>query len=175
MSQNADKEKRTLVTLTQDFLNVLTSSEGKEVDLSQCENDLGVSKRRLYDVTNVLAGIGVVERSGKAKVKWIGCGKSKDEMSMIQEYTEKEAELDKMISFIDQQLESISTSSELAEHGWVSYDDILTLAQNPGMCMYSLKGPTNLTILAPEGENGEHHLVCTSPNGGIDLVQIKPT
>ncbi|KAK8847745.1 hypothetical protein M9Y10_018774 [Tritrichomonas musculus] len=174
MSQNTEKEKKTLVTLTQDFLNVLTSSEGKEVDLSQLENELGVSKRRLYDVTNVLAGIGVVERSGKAKVKWIGNSTNNAYESEIQQILQRESETDRMLKFVGDELDSILLSQEFNDYGWVTIEDILTLAPDSNLSLFSLKGPKDLTIENPEDEDGSHHLICQSENGGINLVHVNP-
>ena len=174
MSQSGEKEKRTLITLTQDFLNVLTSSEGKEVDLSQLENDLGVSKRRLYDVTNVLAGIGIIERSGKAKVKWIGSGNDEQNEQLMSQIKEKEKEVDEMLSFVDNQLEQIYSSPEMQQYGWVTKDDILTLSQKMNVSMFSLIGPSDLTILYPDDDEGTNRLICTSEKGGIELVHVNP-
>ena len=40
------------------------------VDLKQAAQELGVQKRRVYDITNVMEGIGVVEKICKNKVRW---------------------------------------------------------------------------------------------------------
>lgn len=173
MSQNTEKEKKTLVTLTQDFLNVLTSAEGKEVDLSQLENELGVSKRRLYDVTNVLTGIGVVERSGKAKVKWTGSATTTFETE-IQQVLKKEAEVDSMLQFVSDELDSIFLSQDFIDYGWVTNEDVLSLDPDSNLSLFSLKGPPDLTIENPEDEDGSHRLICQSENGGINLIHVNP-
>jgi transcription factor E2F3 len=33
---------------------------------------LNIQKRRIYDITNVLEGIGYIEKIGKNRMKWIG-------------------------------------------------------------------------------------------------------
>jgi hypothetical protein len=40
--------------------------------LSLCLAGLGVQKRRIYDITNVLEGIGLVEKKSKNTVHWTG-------------------------------------------------------------------------------------------------------
>jgi hypothetical protein len=40
--------------------------------LSLCLVGLGVQKRRIYDITNVLEGIGLVEKKSKNTVHWTG-------------------------------------------------------------------------------------------------------
>ena len=39
---------------------------------SLCFAGLGVQKRRIYDITNVLEGIGLVEKKSKNTVHWTG-------------------------------------------------------------------------------------------------------
>lgn len=40
------------------------------LDLNQAAATLDVQKRRIYDITNVLEGIGLIEKKGKNNVKW---------------------------------------------------------------------------------------------------------
>lgn len=40
------------------------------VHLNEAANALGVQKRRLYDITNVLEGIDIVEKIGKNSIQW---------------------------------------------------------------------------------------------------------
>ncbi len=40
--------------------------------VSLCLIGLGVQKRRIYDITNVLEGIGLVEKKSKNTVHWTG-------------------------------------------------------------------------------------------------------
>ena len=40
------------------------------VDLNIASAHLGVQKRRIYDITNVLEGIGLIEKKSKNKIKW---------------------------------------------------------------------------------------------------------
>lgn len=168
MSKKSGKEKKALSGLTEDFLNQLKSVEGKEVDLSKLEKSLGVSKRRLYDVTNVLTGINLVERSGKAKVKWIG---QTSEESDLKQCAEQEKELDEMLAFVDTELDSILASQDFQDYGWLSTNDILSLAPDSKVTIYSLKGPNDLTITNAE----TNHLVCTSETGGIEFSPVNPS
>ena len=41
-----------------------------ELDLNVAMNKLGVQKRRLYDITNVLEGIGLIVKENKNNVSW---------------------------------------------------------------------------------------------------------
>ena len=56
--------------LTQRFLDLLTTVGQKYVNLNSAANSLGVQKRRIYDITNVLEGIGLIEKTSKNTVRW---------------------------------------------------------------------------------------------------------
>lgn len=46
--------------------------KNKIIDLNQAAEQLGVAKRRIYDITNVLEGIDLIEKCQKNKVIWKG-------------------------------------------------------------------------------------------------------
>lgn len=57
--------------LTKKFVHILRSSPGSRIDLNRAANELEVQKRRIYDITNVLEGIGLIQKEGKNHVAWI--------------------------------------------------------------------------------------------------------
>jgi len=56
--------------LTKKFVHILRSSPGKTLDLNHASKELRVQKRRIYDITNVLEGIGLLTKQGKNNVSW---------------------------------------------------------------------------------------------------------
>lgn len=56
--------------LTKKFVHILRSSPGSRIDLNRAARELGVQKRRIYDITNVLEGIGLIQKEGKNHVAW---------------------------------------------------------------------------------------------------------
>ena len=52
------------------------------VDLNTAAAQLNVQKRRIYDITNVLEGIGLIEKTVKNKIRWKG--DDINELSMLQ-------------------------------------------------------------------------------------------
>lgn len=49
---------------------IVKSGDQLSVDLKVAANQLGVEKRRVYDITNVLEGINFLKRSKKNIVTW---------------------------------------------------------------------------------------------------------
>jgi hypothetical protein len=58
--------------LTKRFIDLIQNSPTKEVDLNEASKTLEVQKRRIYDITNVLEGIGLIEKTIKNKIRWKG-------------------------------------------------------------------------------------------------------
>lgn len=46
------------------------SKDNLSVDLNEAAVKLDVQKRRIYDITNVLEGIGLIEKTIKNKIRW---------------------------------------------------------------------------------------------------------
>ena len=59
-----------LGALTVRFMNVLNANVSSSLDLNYAARALGVQKRRIYDITNVLEGVGLIEKTSKNTVKW---------------------------------------------------------------------------------------------------------
>ncbi|KAJ4437339.1 hypothetical protein ANN_17478 [Periplaneta americana] len=56
--------------LTKKFVGLLQSSPDGVVDLNVASECLDVQKRRIYDITNVLEGIGILEKKSKNNIQW---------------------------------------------------------------------------------------------------------
>lgn len=70
INNNDNKPENTLMQLTNRFTTLLRSSRNGVIDLNDAATQLSVQKRRIYDITNVLEGIGLIEKQGKNHVKW---------------------------------------------------------------------------------------------------------
>lgn len=54
------RQDNSLSVLTRKFVELIKRSEGNTIDLNDAVRQLNVQKRRIYDITNVLEGIGYV-------------------------------------------------------------------------------------------------------------------
>lgn len=63
--------ENSLGELTRKFIQLIRDSKDNlSVDLNEAAVKLDVQKRRIYDITNVLEGIGLIEKTIKNKIKW---------------------------------------------------------------------------------------------------------
>lgn len=56
--------------LTRRFLELLVNCDGS-LDLRQAADRLQTRKRRVYDVTNVLQGLNLIQKESASRVKWM--------------------------------------------------------------------------------------------------------
>ena len=53
---------------------MLKEAPQQTVDLNEAVKTLDVQKRRIYDITNVLEGIGLIRKVSKNNIRWEGPG-----------------------------------------------------------------------------------------------------
>ena len=63
-----------LSLLTKKFVSLMEQAEQGTIDLNRAANSLSVQKRRIYDITNVLEGIGLIEKKSKNNIQWKAVG-----------------------------------------------------------------------------------------------------
>lgn len=73
----ATRYDTSLGLLTKKFIDLLSTSTDGVVDLNECSQKLQVQKRRLYDITNVLEGIGMLEKKSKNQIQWSSGGSNR--------------------------------------------------------------------------------------------------
>jgi len=89
------------------------------LDINEATRELGVQKRRIYDITNVLEGIGYIEKIHKNKMRWIG-GTMDLEMTkeindldnQIAGYLEQNRQVDEEIMLLHHKLKAETENSK---------------------------------------------------------------
>lgn len=66
------RKDKSLGVLSDNFLKQYRDGGEKEICLDDAAVNLKVERRRIYDIVNVLEGVGVVERKAKNKYTWYG-------------------------------------------------------------------------------------------------------
>jgi transcription factor E2F3 len=60
MESHKTRLENSLGELTRKFIQLIQEAPEQSVDLNEAAKVLGVQKRRIYDITNVLEGIGLI-------------------------------------------------------------------------------------------------------------------
>lgn len=66
------RKEKSLGQLSRRFLEIFGAMTDQEVSLDSVTQRLGVERRRIYDIINILESLGVVFRKGKNHYFWIG-------------------------------------------------------------------------------------------------------
>ena len=140
------------------------------------EKEIKTSRRRIYDVTNVLAGVGLVERSGKSMVRWIG-GPSQDLSSNDSKLSEKEIELNLLTKKVDNELSDLTNSELFKSCAWIEPNIANHLEPNESISLYALTGPEKMSIQWKDDQHdpGSQIVFCkVDPSeGDIKLTPIR--
>ncbi|CAG9763904.1 unnamed protein product [Ceutorhynchus assimilis] len=95
--------EKSLGLLTSKFVNLLQKSKGGILDLKVAADILEVrQKRRIYDITNVLEGIGLIEKKSKNSIQWKPYSSPKRSDTLTSEYSSKICKLKQDLNKLDE-------------------------------------------------------------------------
>lgn len=122
------------------FIELIKKSPNNSLDLNDAVRRLKVQKRRIYDITNVLEGIGMVEKTTKNRIHWTGTIVPPVKNNQMKEITgarrsleeikTENRELVKTIENIQMNIQEISQTKSYKENSFMTYDDIARLSSN---------------------------------------------
>ena len=148
-------QENSLGKLTKDFINYIKTEGRKSININDLVNKLGVKKRRIYDITNVLQGIEYLQKSGKNEIIWTKTisnkSKAKKKPSLIkknnnnkqklnkEELEKEKKKLDDDIEKFKAEFNSIAKKGEFEEYGYITLDDIKKLSINKKVDLVVIK------------------------------------
>ncbi|GAB0092762.1 hypothetical protein DMENIID0001_077960 [Sergentomyia squamirostris] len=127
------RNDKSLALLTKRFVALLRQSSDGVLDLKHAADCLSVrQKRRIYDITNVLEGVGLIEKKSKNSIRWKGS--HKDDVLVDDKYTdaqsaasilkELEAELAENCEYMRQNLKNCLKDSVNQSYAYITRDDL---------------------------------------------------
>ena len=99
--------------LTKRFLGLLQSAENGILDLNLASVTLAVQKRRIYDITNVLEGIGLLKKISKNNIQWKGSDSPADSADSQRVLNQDLADLEAKENQLDELICSTGISSKI--------------------------------------------------------------
>ncbi|NXJ14776.1 E2F5 factor, partial [Odontophorus gujanensis] len=150
-------------------------------------------KRRIYDITNVLEGIDLIEKKSKNSIQWkgVGAGCNTKEVvdrlryleAEIEDLELKEKELDQQKLWLQQSIKNVMDDSTNHQYPFQEMVKICTvntslkIAILPGDTLLAIQAPcgTQLEVPIPEmGQNGQkkYQINLKSSSGPIHVLLI---
>ena len=155
------------------------------VDLNAAAVTLGVQKRRIYDITNVLEGIGLIEKKSKNQIQWkpqqtCSDGTSQEIISMRQDieiFKKDEAAVDRELLRLRTSMSQLLEKPSNKADAWMTHDDVRNIPAFRGQTVMLVTAPTGSTMEVPSPLQGPGGLPCYqirlhSSNGGVACAVI---
>ena len=123
------RDETSLGRLTKKFVSLFHSDPNGTVDLNKASINLGVQKRRIYDITNVLEGIGLVEKKSKNTVHWVGSSHelTAEHAKMHADLADLEADENQLDSLIKDAEMQLKLLNENKRYAYVKYQDLMDI------------------------------------------------
>lgn len=173
--------------LTKKFINLVKQADGGILDLNKAAETLEVQKRRIYDITNVLEGIGLIEKNLKNRIHWKGIesstpGEVDGDISVLKAEVEKltleEQGLDDQIREMQERLRNLSEKENNQKCLFVTEEDIKGLPCFQNQTLIAIKAPHGTTLEVPDPEEAvdypqrRYRIILRSTMGPIDIYLI---
>ncbi|KAM9789107.1 transcription factor E2F5 [Neosynchiropus ocellatus] len=144
--------EKSLGRLTMKFVSLLQEAEDGVLDLKVAADSLAVrQRRRIYDITNVLEGIGLIEKRNKNMIHWRGKNRQCQTQEVLQqldclksqisELEAQEKQLDAQKLWLEENLKQISGDFVIFTYRYVTHEDLC----------HAFKGDNLLAVMAPAG------------------------
>ncbi|XP_078253386.1 transcription factor E2F5-like [Rhinoraja longicauda] len=184
--RGASRHEKSLGLLTTRFVSLLQEAEDGVLDLKQATDILAVrQKRRIYDITNVLEGIGLIEKKSKNSIQWKGVGPGCNTKEIIdrlrylkaeiEELETKEKELDQQKIWLQQSIENITDNTHNNRLAYTTHEDVCNCFQGDTLLAIQAPSGTQLEVPTPElGPNGQkkYQINLKSQSGPIHVLLI---
>ncbi|CAN6439112.1 unnamed protein product [Victoria cruziana] len=173
--------------LTKKFISLIKQAGDGVLDLNKAADTLEVQKRRIYDITNVLEGIGLIEKKLKNKICWKGFDASRprdvdSDITFLQADLEnlsiEERRLDDRISEMQERLRELSGDENNKRLLYVTEEDVRGLSCFQDGTLIAIKAPHGTTLEVPDPDEAvdypqrRYRMVLRSTMGPIDVYLV---
>jgi len=173
--------ENSLGQLTKRFLDLVVNSTDGGLDLNMAALTLKVQKRRIYDITNVLEGIGLIEKTSKNRIQWHG-DMVTDEIQRILDnlrmengmLDQKEKEIEKNIEEVEQSIIEVLTNPQNTKNAFVTHQDIrnISLLKDDTVLAVKAAPGTKMEIPKNSGKEGKYQILLASETAPIDIYVV---
>ncbi|XP_034644168.1 transcription factor E2F4 [Trachemys scripta elegans] len=184
-SSSSSRHEKSLGLLTTKFVSLLQEAKDGVLDLKLAADTLAVrQKRRIYDITNVLEGIGLIEKKSKNSIQWKGVGpgcntreiahKLIELKAEIEDLEQREQELEQQKMWVQQSIKNVTEDVQNSRLAYVTHEDICKCFTGDTLLAIRAPSGTRLEVPIPEGLNGQkkYQIHLKSTSGPIDVLLV---
>ncbi|MCL7044786.1 hypothetical protein MKW94_026139, partial [Papaver nudicaule] len=173
--------------LTKKFISLILEAKDGILDLNKTADVLKVQKRRIYDITNVLEGIGLIEKTSKNNIRWKGLGMqmpmdldgevTKLKADIESEYDE-ERRLDTKIRAKQERLRSLGADENCQRFLFLTEEDIMSIPNYQNNTLIAIKAPQASSLEVPDPDEvvdypqKHFRMIVRSTTGPIDVYLV---
>ncbi|KAH6773012.1 E2F transcription factor 1 [Perilla frutescens var. frutescens] len=170
--------------LTKKFINLIKHAEDGMLELNKAADTLEVQKRRIYDITNVLEGIGLIEKKLKNRIQWKGADVLRpgevdsDIQGEVENLNVEECKLDEHIREMQEKLRGLSEVEDNEKWLFITEEDFKNLPCFQNETLIAIKAPYGTTLEVPDPEEAgdypqrRYKIVLRSTMGPIDVYLV---
>ncbi|KAK9542701.1 hypothetical protein VZT92_000540 [Zoarces viviparus] len=173
------RSRRSLTLLATRFVSLIQEAEGGLLDLRDAIRVLAVrEKRRIYDITNVLEGVGVIVKISKSIVKWNGTLPGENAYRITNRVMALRAELkdlERKEIMLDQQKFWVEQSIRNTREDCSQYPLNKDIAKSNTLLAVQAPCGTQLDVPIPKAVPNcpaKYQIYLKSINGPIDVVLL---
>lgn len=180
------RHEKSLGLLTTKFVTLLQEAKDGVLDLKAAADTLAVrQKRRIYDITNVLEGIGLIEKKSKNSIQWKGVGpgcntreiadKLIDLKLELEDLDRREHELDQQRVWVQQSIKNVTDDSQNSPLAYVTHQDLCNCFKGDTLLAIRAPSGTQLEVPVPDSvQNGQkkYQIHLKSSSGPIDVLLV---
>ncbi|XP_064641672.1 transcription factor E2F5-like isoform X2 [Lineus longissimus] len=180
------RHEKSLGLLTTKFVTLLQEAQDGVLDLKAAADTLAVrQKRRIYDITNVLEGIGLIEKKSKNSIQWKGAGPGCNTTEIanrlvglkkeISDLEAREQMLDTHKLCVQQSIKNVTDDMGNHKLAYVTHEDICKCFQGDTLLAIQAPSGTQLEVPIPEGGPGQkkkYQIHLKSHSGPIYVLLV---
>ncbi|XP_061373290.1 transcription factor E2FC-like [Gastrolobium bilobum] len=174
--------------LTKKFVSLIKNAKDGTLDLNKTAEILEVQKRRIYDITNVLEGVGLIEKTSKNHIRWKGCDgvgprELDDQVNNLKAEVEslyaEECELEDCIRKKQELLRNLGERENSRKYLFLTKEEILSLPCFQNQQLIAIKAPkaSFIEVPDPDEELGfqqrQYKMTVRSATGPISLYLLR--
>lgn len=168
-----NKQENSLGQLTRNFLQYIKKKGRVNININDLVKDLNVKKRRIYDITNVLQGIGYIEKNGKNEIIWTKSYNNQTNISnmdsvpenylsnynnlkqKLEELKKEDKEIEDELNKYREEFNDISKKKDFPKYGYITFDDMTNLSKNDKLDFMIIKATKGTVINVIDDEESK--------------------